>query len=115
MSQPEPFSLGIADPTPPARPAAVADREALRKAELEAALAAAPQDQALRALYFEHLARWAGTRSGLGWALLPELGAPVWFRAGTPDITALAAAFRDEAYAVPGLRATPLRIVVIGA
>ena len=115
MSQPEPFSLGIADPTPPARPAAVADREALRKAELEAALAAAPQDQALRALYFEHLARWAGTRSGLGWALLPELGAPVWFRAGTPDITALAAAFRDDAYALPGQRATPQRIVVIGA
>ena len=122
MPQPEPFSLGIADAAPPpASPlaagvlAAGAPREVLRKAELEVALAAAPQDRAVRAAYFEHLMRLAGTRSGLFWALLPEVGSPLWFRAGTPDITALAGAFRDDAYALPGLRATPQRIVVIGA
>ena len=118
MPQPDPFSLGIADVAPPpAAPllAGGAQRAAPRKVELEAALAAAPQDRAVRAAYFEHLTRLAGTRSGLFWALLPELGAPLWFRGGTPDITALAASFRDDAYALPGLRATPQRIVVIGA
>ncbi len=127
MPQQEPFSLGIADVAPPPAPpppapslaggplAAGAPREVLRKAELEAALAAAPHDRAVRAAYFEHLMGLAGTRSGLFWALLPEVGAPLWFRAGTPDITALAGAFRDDAYALPGLRATPQRVVVIGA
>jgi FkbM family methyltransferase len=105
----------MADPRSPAGAERAADRDSVRKLELESAMAAAPQDRAVRAAYFEHLARWAGTRSGLNWVLLPELGAPVWFRAGTPDITALAAAFRDDAYALPGLRATPLRIVVVGA
>ncbi len=117
MPQPEPFSLGITDAAarPAAPPAPGVPGDMPRKAELEAALAAAPQERAVRAAYFEHLMRLAGTRSGLFWALLPEVGAPLWFRAGTPDITALAGAFRDGVYALPGLRATPQRIVVIGA
>lgn len=116
MSQPEPFALGIAD-AEPVRPPPLrgADRDLLRKAELEAALVVTPADRALRATYFEHLTRLAGTRSGLFWALLPDLGAPLWFRGGTPDITAMAMAFRDDGHAIPGLRATPQRILVIGA
>ena len=78
-------------------------------------MAAAPQDAGLRAAYFEHLAVLASTQTGLFWALLPEVGAPLWFRGGTPDVSAMALAFRDDAYAVPGLRATPQRILVIGA
>lgn len=114
MSQPSPFPpVPNAGGSPP--PAAAAPHPLARKAELEAAMAAAPQDQGLRAGYFEHLAWLASTHTGLFWALLPELGAPLWFRGGTPDISALAAAFRDHAYAVPDLRATPLRILVIGA
>jgi FkbM family methyltransferase len=123
MSQPEPFSLGLSDPAAPAPPPEAAPRRPdtgrpdpwRRKAELEAALAAAPQDRALRASYFEHLAQLAGTHSGLLFAVLPELAAPMWFRGGTPDISAMAAAFRDDAFALPGLRATPQRILVIGA
>lgn len=115
MPQPEPFSLGIADVAPPPVPPPGPAHDLLRKAELEAALLAAPGDGTVRAAYFDHLIRLAGTRSGLFWALLPEVGAPLWFRAGTPDITALAGAFRDGVYALPGLRATPQRIVVVGA
>ncbi|MDA8248035.1 MAG: hypothetical protein M0Z28_02560 [Rhodospirillales bacterium] len=115
MSLSDPFTqdLVAGEPTPPA--AAPPERDLARKMELEAALAAAPDDAARRGAYFEHLTRLAGTHSGLFWALLPELAAPLWFRGGTPDISALAAAFREHAYAVPGLRATPQRILVIGA
>jgi FkbM family methyltransferase len=116
MPQPDPFSLGIADIAPRhSLPPAGAAYDLVRKAELEASLAAAPEDRILRSAYFEHLTRLAATCSGLFWAALPELAAPLHFRGGTPDITALAAAFRDDTYAVPGLRATPQRIVVIGA
>ncbi|HET8996419.1 MAG TPA: hypothetical protein VFN42_07100 [Acetobacteraceae bacterium] len=119
MSQPDPFlpAPTAEEPPPPAAPAAAAPggHPLARKTELEAAMAAAPRDAGLRAAYFEHLGRLASTQTGLFWALLPEIGAPLWFRGGTPDIAALAAAFRDNAYAVPDLRATPQRILVIGA
>ncbi len=117
MSQPEPFSLGLADPAPQPRAPAAAFRPGpwQRKAELEAAMAAAPQDRGLRAGYFDHLIALAAAHDGLLFAVLPELAAPIWFRGGTPDISALTAAFRDDAYVLPGLRATPQRILVIGA
>lgn len=116
MNQPDPFALDPAAPPPAPAPALGGpDRDRLRKAELEAAMLAAPQDAAIRAAYFEHLARLASASTGLLWASLPELGGPLWFRAGTPDVTALTAAFRDQSYAIPDLRATPERIVVIGA
>ena len=116
MPQPESPSPGLAAAAlPRTPPEAAADRELVRKAELEAALAAAPADAALRASYFEQLNRIAAGRSGLFWAMLPGLAAPLAFRGGTPDVTALAAAFRDDAWTLPGLRATPLRILVIGA
>ena len=113
MPQPDPFAPGLAVADAP-RPAP-GDRLMARKAELEAAMEAAPHDATLRAGYFEHLTRIAGVRSGLCWAMLPEIGAPLWFRGGTADVAALASVFRDDVYAPPGLRATAQRILVIGA
>ena len=114
MSQPDPFlPTPAAGDAPPA--SAAAPHPLVRKAELEAAMAAAPQDGAARAAYFELLGRLASIHTGLMWALLPEIAAPLWFRCGTPDLAALAGAFRDQLQAVPDLRATPQRILVIGA
>ncbi len=98
-----------ADVTPPTL------RQELRdKLELEAALAAAPDDQALRARYFDLLIRIAAVHTGLLHALLPELGYPLGFRCGTLDILALAQVFRDGSCAFP-LRPTPARILLLGA
>lgn len=115
---PSPVRLAASDygtPTPPppgSRPAA--PPELVRKLELEAAMLAAPQDAALRTAYFELLSRIAITHTGLQTALLPEVGAPLYFRCGTPDVAVLANIFRDNALAMQ-IRATPLRILVIGA
>ncbi len=119
MNDPEPFALGIADyedtaPPPPPPVSGRAPSDLLRKAEMEAAMIAAPEDAALRARYFELLGRLAAAHSGALCALLPDLPAPLFFRCGTPDITTLAHVFRDHALAVE-LRATPQRILVIGA
>jgi FkbM family methyltransferase len=100
-------------PPEPAPPAG-APPELLRKLELEAAMLAAPQDRGLRSAYFEQLGRIAISNTGLQTALLPELGAPLYFRCGTPDIALLANIFRDRALAFE-MRPTPLRILVIGA
>jgi len=89
-------------------------RELIGKMELEAAMVAAPYDQALRARYFGLLQQFAGMRSGLSHALLPELGHPVYFRCGSSDANNLAQIFRDNAYGFP-LRATPARILDLGA
>jgi FkbM family methyltransferase len=89
-------------------------RELLRKMELEAAMVAAPHDQALRASYFDLLTQFAVTRTGLAHALLPELGHPLYFRCGSSDAANMAQIFRDNAYGFP-LRATPLRILDLGA
>lgn len=86
----------------------------IRKAELEAAMIAAPRDERLRATYFEELVRFASVRSGLSHALLPELGYPLALRCGTTDVVALARVFRDRAYDFP-MRATPARILILGA
>jgi FkbM family methyltransferase len=88
-------------------------RDLLRKLELEAAMLAAPQDAALRASYFDHLGRLAGSHTGLLTATLPELGAPLYFRTGSPDVAVMADVFRDRALEFD-MRPTPLRILVIG-
>lgn len=85
-----------------------------RKRELEAAMLAAPNDGAPRAAYFELLASLAGSGSGLLWAHLPEVGAPLALRAGTPDIASLTAVFRDGGHRVE-LPHPPRRILLIGA
>jgi FkbM family methyltransferase len=101
-----------------AGPAAAAldpvQRDLVRKAELEAALLAAPSDANLRQAYFDHLLQFAATRAGLSYAVLPELGHPLYLRAASPDALALVQTFRDGAYALP-MRATPQRILVLGA
>ncbi|MBN9509497.1 MAG: hypothetical protein J0I21_10355 [Alphaproteobacteria bacterium] len=105
MPEPDPAQTGRSPATP---------SDAARKAELEAALAAAPADRARRSAYYEHLFRLAATHAGLATVVLPELMAPLYFRTGTPDISMLAAVYRDESLAIE-MRATPQRILVIGA
>jgi FkbM family methyltransferase len=95
-------------------PAPAVPQALARKAELEAAMAADPDDTGLRAAYFEHLTALSVSNTGLLWAHLPEVGAPLAFRAGTPDIAVLAQVFRDHALAFE-MHATPLRILLIGA
>jgi hypothetical protein len=118
MNQPDPFILGLSTSEPEHAPAPAAGaewRDLARKAELEAAMAAAPEDGRTRLGYFELLTRIAATHTGLLPVLLPEIGVPLYIRCGTPDIAALLHVFRDHGYALPGLRATPQRIVVVGA
>ncbi len=88
--------------------------ELIRKAELEAAMFAAPLDGPLRAAYFDELVRFASVRSGLSHALLPEFGYPLALRCGTTDIVGLSRVFRDGAYGFP-MRASPARILILGA
>jgi FkbM family methyltransferase len=88
--------------------------ELRRKAELEAAMVAAPADPALRAAYFDHLMGMSQASTGLIWANLPDVGSPLAFRAGTPDVAVMAQVFRDNMLAFE-MRPTPLQIVVIGA
>ncbi len=86
----------------------------VRKAEFEAAMAAAPGDSAVRQAYFEHLAGLTANNTGLLWVSLPELDAPLAIRSGTPDLLALAEVFNDNVLAVE-MQATPLRILLLGA
>jgi hypothetical protein len=88
--------------------------ELLALHEAAGKLIAAPTDAALRAAYFAVLTRFAGSRTGLGHALLPELGHPLAFRCATPDIGAIARCFRDGFASFP-LRSEPQRILVLGA
>jgi len=103
---PTAMSTSLAPPPSPPDPR--------RKLELEAAMRDAPGDGGVRDAYFEHLAGIAVTHTGLQTALLPELGVPLYFRGGTPDIAVLAKIFRDNALAfeMPG---APARILVLGA
>jgi FkbM family methyltransferase len=111
----QPASAATPAAAPKRRPPPAAPSELLvRKLELERAMHAAPGDAALRVAYFEQLGRIAGGHTGLQTALLPELGAPLYFRAGTPDIAVLLGVFRDNAMAFT-LRFPPLRILVLGA
>ncbi len=89
-------------------------RDLLERMELEAAMLAAPHDTYLRRTYFDRLASFAATRTGLSHALLPELGHPLYFRCGSSDIANMAQIFRDDAYGFD-TPATPLRILDLGA
>ena len=89
-------------------------QDLLRKAEMEAALIAAPQDTRIRAAYFEEIIRFASVRTGLTHVILPELGQPLSLRCGTADVLGLVRVFRDTMYDIP-MRATPQRIVILGA
>lgn len=100
-------------PHPPA-PLSALQYDLLGKMEMEAALLASPEDAGLRARYFDLLAKFAGTRTGLSHALLPEIGHPLYFRCGSADVINLAQVFRDGRYDLV-LRATPLRICDFGA
>ncbi len=88
--------------------------EILALHEAAGRLIAAPGDGHLRAAYFSALSRFAGTRTGPGHALLPELGHPLAFRCASPDVTAIARSFRDGFAGFP-LRSQPRRIMVLGA
>ena len=81
--------------------------------DIESAMVAAPNDAALRRDYFDLLIRFAGVRTGLSYALLPEIGHPLYFRCATTDVINLAQVFRDEIYGFL-MRATPLRILDLG-
>ncbi len=85
-----------------------------RKVELEGALQAAPNTAGLRAAYFDHLQMLAAGHTGLGHAVLPELGHALYFRGATPDAVNLTQMFRDQVLEVP-MAATPRRILVLGA
>jgi FkbM family methyltransferase len=96
-------------------PIAMQQAEALRrKVQLEAALQETPGDAGLRATYFDHLQLLAAEHTGLGYAMLPELGHPLYFRGATPDVANMAQVFRDHVLEVP-IAATPRRILVLGA
>ena len=92
-----------------------ATAQALRgKAELEFVLQAGGAEPGVRAAYFDHLQQLAASHTGLGHALLPELGHPLYFRGATPDAANLVQVFRDNALEVP-MAATPRRILLLGA
>ncbi len=99
--------------TDPAQPAAQVQAFA-RKAELEAALAAAPESHEARTAYFEFLGALSSSNTGLFWVNLPELAAPLAARAGTPDLHELAKVFLNRALVFDSA-ATPRRILVLGA
>lgn len=103
-----------AAPAPDATARAPVSREFVRKAELEAAMQAAPLDRTLRTAYFELLAGLAVAGTGLLWAHLPELEAPLALRAATPDVAVLGHVFQDGMFDVQ-MHATPVRILLIGA
>ena len=84
------------------------------KLRLEAAMLRAPSDWGLRKSYFDLLDRFSAGNVGLGWALLPELGHPLYFRHGSNDVASMAQVFLAERYGVP-LRSTPCRVLDIGA
>ncbi len=101
-------------PGPPPAAAQPPSAELLALHEAAGRLLGAPADAGLRRAYFGLLARFAGSRTGLGHALLPELGHPLAFRCAAPDLAAIARCFLDDVAAFP-LRCEPRRILVLGA
>ena len=95
-------------------PTSRTDPDLLRKAELELALLAAPEDAAIHDAYLEAVLAFAAVRTGLVHVVLPAFGHPVALRCGTSDIIALLRVCRDRVYDVP-MRATPRRILILGA
>ena len=88
--------------------------EMATKMALERAMMLKPADQTLRADYFACLERLSSGRTGLSFALLPELGAPLYFRCGTTDLANLVKVFVERCYEVE-LKAEPVRILDLGA
>lgn len=84
------------------------------KLQLEDAMRRTPSDWTLRKSYFDLLDRVSAGNVGLGWALLPELGHPLFFRHGSHDIANMAQIFLAQRYCAP-LRSTPGRILDLGA
>lgn len=102
------------DVPPTMQPTGTASESLRRKAELEFALQKAPAEAGLRAAYFDHLLALGAGHAGLGHAILPELGHPLYFRGATLDVANMAQMFRDQALEVP-MAATPRRILLLGA
>lgn len=84
------------------------------KLRLEEDMRRAPADQSLRKAYFDLLGRVAAMTTGLGWAVLPELSHPLFFRHGTTDVASMAQIFLLQRYDVP-LRTSPQKILDLGA
>lgn len=84
------------------------------KQQLEVAMVLAPSDWQVRKSYFDLLDRLSAGSVGLGWALLPELGHPLFFRHGSNDVVSMAEVFLTGRYDAP-LRSTPGRILDLGA
>lgn len=88
--------------------------ELATKMALEHAMLLKPADQTLRGDYFACLERLSAGRTGLSFALLPELGVPLYFRCGSTDLANLMKVFVERCYQVE-LRAEPVRILDLGA
>jgi FkbM family methyltransferase len=99
---------------PPGHSTAGRHHTADAKQQLEAAMLRAPSDWGLRKSYFDLLDRLSAGNVGLGWALLPELGHPLFFRHGSNDIASMAQIFLADRYGA-ALRSTPRRILDLGA
>lgn len=101
---------------PPGRTIADCRRtpEAEAKQQIEAAMLRAPTDWSLRKSYFDLLDRLSAGHVGLGWALLPELGHPLFFRHGSNDVGSMSQIFLLKRYGA-ALRSTPSRILDLGA
>ena len=84
------------------------------KLRLEEDMRSAPADHSLRQAYFDLLGRMAATTTGLGWAVLPELSHPLFFRHGSTDVASMVQIFLLQRYDVP-LRTRPRRILDLGA
>lgn len=89
-------------------------RESAEKLRLEEAMRVAPADQSLRQAYFDLLGRVGAGVTGLGWAILPELSQPLFFRHGSSDMASMAQIFLQQRYGAP-LRAEPQTILDLGA
>ena len=83
------------------------------KDALEEALLHAPNDAALRAHYFSHLAKLAESSIGLFQARLPEIPSPLYFRGGTSDILNMRQIFQDGRWDISFAR-LPQRILDLG-
>jgi len=88
--------------------------ESAEKRRLEEAMRGAPADLSLRQAYFDLLGRVAAGATGLGWAILPELPQPLFFRHGSSDVASMAQIFLQQRYGAP-LRAEPQTIFDLGA
>lgn len=90
-------------------------RELAAKHGLEAAMYSEPDNDALRALYFQQLGRLARTHVGLCEVRLPELPHPLTLRCGSTDIDNLEQIFWRREYDFVWDLPAPARILDLGA